>query len=214
MANTAEEPAETLDIAPVFSTPVVSKDWPDVGPMNAALSEVILARAAEDPGVRRSNVGGWHSASDLMSWPEPPLAQFRERLLAAVPQLVTLALTEPARNVKYDLQIVAWANVLRDGGYHAAHEHPRAHWSGVYYVSDGAPAAGNPLNGRLELFDPRTGVGMVGPDGNAFSTPCLLETRPGRMLFFPSWLRHMVHPFHGAGARISISYNLTLRPTR
>jgi hypothetical protein len=50
-------------------------------------------------------------------------------------------------------------------------------------------------------------------------TRALIENIPGRMILFPSWANHMVHPFIGSGVRISIANNVnvveetrTLRP--
>lgn len=128
-------------VVPVFSTPVVMRDWPDAAAMNAELQQTILARADRGDGMRRSNIGGWQSGTDLMTWPDPAVAMFRDCLMKVVPDLLKLSLTEAARQRKYDLSVVAWANVLRDGGYHAAHDHPRSHWSGVYYISAGQPMA-------------------------------------------------------------------------
>jgi hypothetical protein len=35
--------------------------------LNEALEALILAKEIEKPGVRRSNIGGWHSDDDLFS---------------------------------------------------------------------------------------------------------------------------------------------------
>jgi hypothetical protein len=35
--------------------------------LNEALKALILAKEIEKPGVRRSNIGGWHSDDDLFS---------------------------------------------------------------------------------------------------------------------------------------------------
>jgi len=39
----------------------------------------------------------------------------------------------------------------------------------------------------------------------------VIDPVPGLMVFFPSWLKHIVHPYRGTGERISISYNVTIR---
>ena len=43
---------------------------------------------------------------------------------------------------------------------------------------------------------------------------CLIEPIPGAMVVFPSWLNHQVHPFRGAGARISIAFNVQISEGR
>jgi uncharacterized protein (TIGR02466 family) len=65
--------------------------------------------------------------------------------------------------------------------------------------------------GRLELIDPRAGAHMLQLERNAFEGRYLVEPMPGLMVMFPSWLKHMVHPFHGSGERISISFNITVQ---
>ena len=195
---------------PVFSTPVVSVNLPDAEDLNAELSAAILMRARGCSGLVRSNVGGWHSEQDLLNWPETCIARLRSELEAHARDLLQLSITEAGYGESHSLTLVAWANVIEDGGYHSVHDHPAAHWSGVYYVATGRPADGHPLNGRLELLDPRTGINMVPLPNSAFATRCIIDPEPGRMLFFPSWLKHVVHPFRGTGERISISYNMTI----
>ncbi len=197
------------NISTIFATPVVALDWPDAEELNRNLRDVILAREAASAGIARSNVRGWHSDNDLLNWNDAAIGQFRERLSGMAQDLLNLSVASETK-VPYNANFVAWANVLRDRGYHMVHDHPMAHWSGVYYVDAGQPDAGDGNNGKLELLDPRTGVNMVGLDNSVFASRCLLETRAGRMIFFPSWLKHVVHPFHGKGERISISYNLTI----
>lgn len=197
-------------ISTIFATPVVAIDWPESNDLNTRLREVILTREATSDGVKRSNVGGWHSENDLLTWPEPAIGEFRDMLQAMAQDILNLSLQEADITAPYNASYVAWANVLRDRGYHSVHDHPMAHWSGVYYVATGSPNGNAEMNGRLELLDPRTGVNMVAIANSVFATRCLLETRAGRMIFFPSWLKHVVHPFRGTGQRISISFNLTL----
>jgi uncharacterized protein (TIGR02466 family) len=108
---------------------------------------------------------------------------------------------------KVNLQMDCWANVLRRGQYNSVHDHPGATWSGVYYVSGGKRDNDDPFNGKLELLDPRMGVNMVGREEGRY----FVEPLPGLMVMFPSWLKHMVHPFFGSGERISISFNASVQ---
>jgi hypothetical protein len=36
----------------------------------------------------------------------------------------------------------------------------------------------------------------------------LIDPAPGLMIVFPSWLKHMVHPYYGTGERISVAFNV------
>jgi Putative 2OG-Fe(II) oxygenase len=83
-------------------------------------------------------------------------------------------------------------------------------WFGVYYVSGGQPDSNDPCNGTLELIDPRAGANNF-PFEVGFFGRYLAEPIPGLMVMFPSWLKHMVHPFSGSGERISISFNVNVQ---
>jgi len=44
-----------------FFVPILSHRWEECESLNAELEAAILARAGGTAGIRRSNVGGWHS---------------------------------------------------------------------------------------------------------------------------------------------------------
>ena len=48
-------------------------------------------------------------------------------------------------------------------------------------------------------------------DGSNAFPKLVLDPKPGLMVIFPSWLYHYVNPFHGAGERISIAFNINLK---
>ena len=69
----------------------------------------------------------------------------------------------------------------------------------------GKPDSDGSTNGKLELIDPRAGANILPLERGLFEGRYLVEPMPGLMVMFPSWLKHMVHPFQGSGERISIS---------
>jgi len=194
-----------------FATPVMSYSWADSAPLNDALKSIILAAERQGAaGVTRSNVGGWHSGDDFLTWNHAAI-----RTVCARIGEMTKAMTRATTSVKegartYDYAFDGWANVSRHGNYHSAHNHPRCVWSGTYYVASGAPDPDGPLNGRLELLDPRAGANMMRLEGTMLEARYLVAPTPGAMVMFPAWLTHMVHPFYGAGERISIAFNVKM----
>jgi uncharacterized protein (TIGR02466 family) len=199
------------NIAMAFGTPISSHLWPDSEGVNAALRDTVMAREAESNGIGRSNVGGWHSTQDLLKWDAPGIDDMRARIVGMSLDLVRLAMPDPAP-FKEGVNVDCWANISRNGNYNALHDHPNSVWSGVYYVSSGTPEPQDETNGKLEFFDPRQGASMMGhPLGNT-SGRFTVDPLPGLMVMFPSWLKHMVHPFFGTGERISISFNITPKP--
>jgi uncharacterized protein (TIGR02466 family) len=98
--------------------------------------------------------------------------------------------------------------VLRKGGYHNVHDHPNAVWSGVYYVRAPAADKDRALSGVIEFLDPRQGAAANSLPGSSLRERLRYAPTPGLMIVFPGWLRHLVHPVTGDGARISISFNV------
>ncbi len=197
------------NVVMAFGTPISSYLWPDSDSLNADLRALMLGREASGAGLQRSNVGGWHSTPDMMNWQEPCITPLRERIVAMGRNMLLLANARGVKDIA-SFRIHCWGNVSRNGNYNNIHDHPGADWSGVYYVSRGMPANDDPNNGMLELFDPRLGINMVGRGTGYHAGRLIFDPIPGLMVLFPSWLKHMVHPFFGEGERISISFNLTI----
>lgn len=196
-----------------FPTPILRKRCPAEG-INDGLRRIILAREQAEPGIRRSLVGGWHSREDVLDWPEPEIGSLRNWIGQAIQEMTQFTKPDLAtsRPMRVDLDGGAWANVVRDGSYHKIHNHPDCDWSGVYYVSVGAPdPQGPPENGMIEFLDPRMGATTPGLSGPEALPKLRIPPEPGLMLIFPSWLYHYVNTFHGTGERISIAFNVKLR---
>ncbi len=108
--------------------------------------------------------------------------------------------------------------MYKNGGLASPHNHPNCHVSGVYYVDDGEPgeaqmmATGTQVPpGALEFIDTRSGVGQQAIKGFNLQPSFRLPAKKHRMVVFPSGLKHMVYPFTGAGERISVACNGSLK---
>jgi len=195
----------------LFSVPLMYQVWSDAAALNVQLRARILARAALDAGDRRTNVGGWHSASGQLEFLGDLRAPLIERMhLMANEATQRLATECGIAPLAVQWSFYAWANVCRTGDFHTTHTHPGATWSGVYYVDTG-DSPGERDTAALRFLDPAPG------SANAFF-PYLLRTCPeiqpvaGLMVLFPSYLPHMVHPHKGGGPRISIAFNFRKEP--
>jgi uncharacterized protein (TIGR02466 family) len=193
-----------------FANPVLVYPWPDSERLNAELKALILETERRQPGMVRSNVGGWHSDLGVFGWDAPCIRELQERVRLASIEMTKGAITKPNVRFRANYRLDGWANVVRPGDYHIAHNHPGNVWSGVYYVAIGEAEAGRPYNGQLELLDPRAGPNMLGPPEGLFDLRYTINTQPGLMVIFPSWLRHYVHPFFGSGERISVAFNVAI----
>lgn len=213
-AGATGRPPGTLPVAKhmisAFATPVVNFRWPDTQDLNGELENLILDLEQAEPGVGRSNVGGWHSGLGFLDRSEDCVVGLRGRLAAFVHDLNAAVLEPNADRRPEDFVLQAWANVLRHGDYNGPHSHPNAFWSGVYYVTGNETLDDHPFSGKLELADPRPGASLTYAEQTRLYGRFLLSPVPGQMIVFPSWLQHWVHPYRGDGVRISIAFNATL----
>lgn len=187
----------------LFPTPLIIDELEDADALNAELEKTILDRMNADSGIKRSNVGGWHSNTDLLKWGGPAGSRIGEHALK-----LANANTTTARGADLRWSIVAWANVNGPGAGNAPHVHGGNYWSAVYYVK-----VGEGDGGRLRLHDPRLpALRMHSPilrftDAGPEIT---YQFRPkaGQMLLFPAWLSHSVEAWDGSDHRISIAMNI------
>lgn len=203
-------------ISVAFPTPVVIYDWPDSEPLNEALAALVKAESGSAAGVVKSNVGGWHSGPDFLHREgEPSITRLVGRIRTLISALIPEVMRPPEPGRPLKVSIEGWANLLRAGDYNTIHNHPNASWSGVYYLADNTHAAeaqaARPFAGKLEFVDPRPGASLTYTDSSKLYGRSMVEPRAGRMVLFPSWLQHFVHPSPAGGDRLSIAFNITLR---
>jgi len=190
----------------LFPTPVILGRLSGADAANAELEAAIRKQMAADKGVTKSNLGGWHSKTNLFEWAGEPA----ERLVQAVIELANAHILGPQGvPVAPRWRVAAWANVSLPGHSNMIHTHGAAFWSAVYYVR-----VGDGERGRLLLHDPRMPALRMhapmlqfkdfGPEGMARIKPV-----EGQIVLFPSWLSHSVEPWDGEEERISIALNLT-----
>ncbi len=191
-----------------WPTPILSRRLDDSA-LLSGLKDVILAREKADPkGIRKALVKGWHSETDLMDWPDAPVAGVKPLIGEMLKEYLS-ALNGgqvPAGNAV----VTAWANVSRRGGYHRMHTHHSSLVSGVLYIDVGERDEDDTdFNGTLSFVDPRTAVEMIQFPGEPFGDKIVIDPKPGLIVMFPSWLKHFVDPFRGEGTRISIAFNIS-----
>ena len=191
-----------------WGTPVLAFSMPDAEPVNTQLKALILDRKNASVGVTKSNLGGWHSTEDLLTWPSPAVATLRDWILEA-PRRIT---KRTGRGTGYEgkVQLTCWANVNGPGHANDIHNHPQCAWSGVYYVDAGTPGPDDEKSGFLHFVDPRCGAGMVEDAFGEFGKRREFKPVSSQLLLFPSWLMHGVRAYRGEGERISIAFNFAL----
>jgi uncharacterized protein (TIGR02466 family) len=167
---------------------------------NQQIANDIVAWSKQDEGLKKTNVNGWHSQTNMHELPQfKPLIDelfkmqhqiYKEEGLDRQPRLGNM-----------------WANINYKGGYNKPHIHPNSLFSGVYYVKT------PPNCGKIIFNDPRPGIQTSMParvEGqlpNYLWREVYLDTVEGRIIMFPSWLWHCVEPNESNDIRISVSFN-------
>ncbi|MDA0368692.1 MAG: TIGR02466 family protein [Proteobacteria bacterium] len=211
-------PKQEVQVNGLFQTPVLATVLPDCASLNLALEKAILDREKAHPSTQHSNLGGWQSDTDFLSWGGAAAQTLLVHGRALVDRLTADRQGKP---VKVDWHINAWANVNRQNQGNEYHTHAGCFWSAVYYVADGGVGADPALGGQLEFADPR-GVGPAMhapllafsfPGGLSVGASEAIAPRAGMMVIFPSFLSHGVSPYLGNDIRISIAINFSATPT-
>ena len=193
----------------LFETNILHGRLTGAEPMTAALEAAIRRRMAEGPGLDRSNVGGWHSTTDMLDWAGAAAAKLAETAVNMAKRMSHFDGAEPLWSIRM------WANVSPPGALNMSHAHPGVLWAAVYYVACGEADSG----GELYLEDPRfpvpqmtyPGFRAVGADGAPQDVEHRIAPQRGDLILFPAWMRHGVRPYRGTGERISIAMNLYVR---
>ena len=97
----------------------------------------------------------------------------------------------------------SWSVILASGGGHVDHIHPEGWVSAVYYVQTPADLGGADKAGYLRL-------GASGVSGLALPAEHWVEPKPGRVVFFPSYIWHGVETFSSAEERIAAPFDLAI----
>jgi len=192
---------EKQEVQELFPTSIWIVDLKpaEAAPFNAKLKVEIENIISPRPKVPAGS--NWQTPQDLHT--RPAFADFVK--------LVEMAARGVARFLQIDQHPMTitgcWANINPPGAYHPTHNHPNNYLSGVYYVA--VPESGS----RIIFQDPRPL--MIMPKPRQFTRQTAnaadAESRPGRLLIFPAWLRHSVPANDGQTERISISFNLMFK---
>ena len=180
-----------------FPTTVYGKD---LQLDNNTLAQHIIQWSQQGQGLKKTNMNGWHSTTDMHTKPEYKMLVdelyqmqheiFQEEWLDRKPMLGNM-----------------WANINYSGGYNRPHVHPNCLFSGVYYVKT------QPQCGELVVEDPRPGIQIMLPIRKPGQPPkhlwrkAHIEPIQGRLIMFPAWLWHCVEPNQSNDMRISVSFN-------
>ena len=158
--------------------------YDDVRPdLCGALEQIILARMQLDRGQRKVgslNVGGWKSAEDFFTWPDPAVQELRKAIVEVI------GAPSP----------IAWVMVNRAGSHHPRHQHRIASLTGVYYVTAGSPEAITPT-----VFE-------CPCDGSPKRGEMQVDPHPGRLVLARGEGWHWLPVYRGELPRITVVFDV------
>ena len=113
---------------------------------------------------------------------------------------------EPISGLVVDMH-ESWIHITKgDGGYHEVHTHANCSWCGIYYLEPG-DCTMEPPDGINRFFSP---IEILYEDFGTMAYPQKPVSWPpeeGKLVLFPSYVRHLAVPYHGKRDRIIVSFN-------
>lgn len=195
-----------------YPTTVMEREYQNSDVLNEQLYDVIKGLAdkygeTEENAVNSgmiSTEGGYQTSTRLnfFSIRHAAVEQFKNELvLPAAQDYLRRVFGEEANQLQPWPD--GWANLLREGDWQRPHFHPSVKnvVSGVYYVHlpEGKPEP----EGNIEFFNP-----IPASVNHGFPSTRRLVPKQGKMILFPPYYVHYVHPFRGGGERAIIAFDI------
>jgi tetratricopeptide (TPR) repeat protein len=178
----------------------------DLAELTKCLRGLHTARA---PFLEQSVHGGTQTSGQLFFCPIPIIQKVREQIAIAVQgyvdQLGAADADHPLLGPPRDNPVLfegSWSVLLKGGGHHSTHTHPKGWISSALYV-DVPPAdqIGTPPSGWISFGE---GPPELGLDLQPYQQ---VKPEPGKLVLFPSTLWHRTMPFD-AGERLTIAFDV------
>jgi hypothetical protein len=152
------------------------------------LTDIAYALKEEHPSVHVSNIGGYHS---------PPVQLDIEPVDSILKQILSCS---------YEITNT-WFIINSSCDYNSSHNHPQSDLSGVLYVTDSdAPIEFE----HPQYFQQYTLLKNITGLDDYTHQVYRITPKAGKLLLFPSSLRHRVLHNNSTDDRISISFNIKL----
>lgn len=162
------------------------------------MKNYILSEKEKNPdGVKKTNYGGWQS-KNYNVFPEE-FKRIGEKLDTTINHCTT-QLGIPELSLKN-----FWCNVNSFGDYNTLHNHRGAVLSGVFYVDVPDENMGNINFFRQD--DMQYFLPPLEQYTNVTGEKASYKPEDGKVLIFPSWVKHSVDGSRSEQQRISISFN-------
>jgi len=190
----------------MFSTLAMQFDLKEKYPeLRGSILKEIRKWIKKDPGIVRSNMGGWHSKTTHAG----AIGNLIKTIADEYAPIYGKTMGWKLKNRKFVSEDGAWANVNPPGASNAIHIHGNCVLSAVYFVEthglkQGALIFGDPRPGALQYYPLLEESNYI----NAQNVKCVPEDHV--LLLFPSWLPHGVGLNKSKKRRISVAINFNV----
>lgn len=199
-----------------YPTTVMERQYRGVDELNDELFELIKSLetryANTDENAVKSGLiatqGGYQTSinMNIFQLKQLSIRRFKEELvMPAVRSYVEKVFGEYSKELNPWPR--GWATLLHEGDWQKPHMHPvqKNITSAVYYVK--LPENMPEPQGCIEFMNPNP-ISV----NHGFSMTRRLVPAEGKLILFPPWHIHFVHPFRGRGDRAIISFDVLAQP--
>lgn len=213
-------PSDNPDLQYLWPTPILTKQFSDFNAVNPTLLE-LLRQIQTKAGAQGSPGYATHDRL-LKEYPAHRGLQAVSQFIAAgvfeVASAVNAPYWEKMKVGDLDVHLTGlWFQLSNEFNFHETHVHGNCSWSGVYYVQSGdsGKESGYPAykcpNGVTRFYGPHLEhhAGGYLDLGNFFLQDITYDSTPedGKLVVFPSYLKHMIYPYKGSLDRVVISFH-------
>ena len=190
-----------------FATPIFTVDCNNLK-SHQELKDTALSLEKNETGRVISNSGGYQS--NTFTTNDPLIYKFWFEILPAVQNVVSLY--NLGYNYDTDLDNL-WFNVNRKHNYNHTHNHTGTEFSGVYYLEVPENSGNLTFNNPNKAANNILFYGRDFSDYNEFnSLQSHVSPKKGLLVLFPSFLEHNVDMNLSDDPRISLSFNVQIKP--
>jgi len=150
-------------------------------------------------GKRVSNVGGWQSED--LNLDSIRIYTHLYKLTNTLQKTIDTISNQIDPTLKLCIDNL-WMNVNKLGDYNTPHYHTNSAFSGVLYIQCGGGSNIEFTHDTLKDHYP------FWTKSEMFANKFQLYPKVGRLIIFPSWIKHSVLPNESDNERISIAFNL------
>jgi hypothetical protein len=226
---------KTLTPELLWPIPILSIQLHGCEELNRGLARIVFEKEREVVAMNRptpvagqtKGLGSHWLEYNVLNWKFPEVVEFRRHVLDGLREYIAMIGGDPDHPDYKIKGISCWANILRFGDSLEVHHHDPGFVSVHYQVQTGYPRDGEEKHpgtvGRDDMghtvyyrpgfLDRSHGGRQAGANVSPWDSEWKRNAEPveGKLVIFPSFVRHEVRPYMGRRERISIAMDVYIQ---